>query len=253
MIKYLALGRGGEEVTLRSAKPTCRGSIPLHASSPRSFLGECPGGGIGIRARLKIVSRKGCGIVAHPGHMTTLFLTILWGIVLVYWFRTSPQTKVDVRKVYLPFRLFNVRNVSILMIVLQLIPSQYSWVLQKNDLSITGIVIGMVLCVTGLFLAVWSKKSLGNNWSGTPSVKDNHELIIKGPYKFIRHPLYTGLIITFLGSAIIGIYLWIFILILFLLKFSLKIRIEERLMTEQFPQDYLSYKKHTKMLVPFII
>jgi hypothetical protein len=64
----IAFRRSGEVVTQRSAKPRCAGSIPAYASDPDIAYWVRPGGGIGIRARLKIVSRKGCGFDAHPGH-----------------------------------------------------------------------------------------------------------------------------------------------------------------------------------------
>ena len=183
-----------------------------------------------------------------------IFIIVLWSIVLFYWGVSTKRVNPDVRKIRLPLsRFFNFRNVSIVMLILELLPHGSHWIFQENNLSNTYITIGIILCVSGLTLAIWSKKSLGRNWSGSPSIRDNHSLITSGPYKMIRHPLYAGLILTFVGLAIIGMHLYTFILVLFIGKFVAKIIIEEKLMTEKFSQDYLDYKKQTKMIVPFVI
>ncbi len=64
------------------------------------------------------------------------------------------------------------------------------------------LVIGVVLAVSGLFIALWARVILGTNWSGAVTFKEEHELIQKGPYAFVRHPLYTGLLMMFLGTVV---------------------------------------------------
>ncbi|MGB0123578.1 MAG: isoprenylcysteine carboxylmethyltransferase family protein [Silvibacterium sp.] len=125
----------------------------------------------------------------------------------------------------------------------RLIPETPFWVL-----------FGAVMAVTGVLLCFWARTILGSNWSGMVTIKQNHELILRGPYAIVRHPIYTGLLTGMLGTAIIyglarcfmgvfvcGVALW------------LKLRIEERFMAQQFGQQYAQYRQRTRALVPFLL
>jgi isoprenylcysteine carboxyl methyltransferase (ICMT) family protein YpbQ len=110
---------------------------------------------------------------------------------------------------------------------------------------------GTILCVAGIAFAIWARIHLGKNWSGTPSIKEGHELITSGPYRFVRHPIYTGMLVALIGSALVnGIDL--IILLIFCVVFMLRIPVEERYMMQLFPDQYPEYKKRTKALIPFI-
>jgi protein-S-isoprenylcysteine O-methyltransferase Ste14 len=85
------------------------------------------------------------------------------------------------------------------------------------------------------------------------SRKENPELVTSGPYAYVRHPIYTGMLIAMLGSAIGESAFWLIPLILFGLYFVHSARIEEKLMIEQFPEQYSRYMQRTKMLFPFIL
>ena len=118
--------------------------------------------------------------------------------------------------------------------------------------SATPYWIGLALLVAGLGFAVWARVHLGRNWSGTVTVKQDHELIRTGPYGYVRHPIYTGLITGLIGTAIcagtlraalgvaiISTALWI------------KSRTEERFMRETFPGQYQNYCGEVPALIPF--
>lgn len=106
----------------------------------------------------------------------------------------------------------------------------------------------------GLFITVWARFTLGSNWSGTVTFKENHELITKGPYAFVRHPIYTGLLLMLVGTVLInGHALGFAVLALGTLMLWLKLRDEERLMTKHFPDAYPAYKARVKALVPFVL
>jgi protein-S-isoprenylcysteine O-methyltransferase Ste14 len=62
--------------------------------------------------------------------------------------------------------------------------------------------VGAALCLAGSALAIWARYLLGTNWSGTVQLKRDHELIQRGPYRVVRHPIYTGLLLLFLGNAL---------------------------------------------------
>jgi protein-S-isoprenylcysteine O-methyltransferase Ste14 len=112
--------------------------------------------------------------------------------------------------------------------------------------------IGAVFCGCGLGLAIWARIILGRNWSGVVTLKEDHELIQRGPYHFVRHPIYTGLQSMFLGTAIAFGHLAAFIAVpLVFVSFWIKLSHEERLMLQQFPNDYPDYQRRVKRIIPF--
>jgi protein-S-isoprenylcysteine O-methyltransferase Ste14 len=114
-------------------------------------------------------------------------------------------------------------------------------------------IIGVALCALGVGLALWARVSLGTNWGMPMSRKENPELVTNGPYAFVRHPIYGGVIIGVLGSALAQSVLWLLPLVLFGGYFIYSARREERLMTEQFPQAYPAYRRRTKMFIPYVV
>ncbi len=102
----------------------------------------------------------------------------------------------------------------------------------------------------GLAIAVWARIALGRNWSGEITLKEDHELVTSGPYAAIRHPIYTALILLFLGLAlyIASAGAWIG-LALVILSCWIKLRQEEALMLRQFPDSYPAYMARTRRLV----
>jgi protein-S-isoprenylcysteine O-methyltransferase Ste14 len=85
------------------------------------------------------------------------------------------------------------------------------------------------------------------------SLREGHELVTSGPYAYIRHPIYSGILLLTLGSAIAVNTAWLAPFVLFLLYFVRAARVEERDMTKQFPDVYPSYQRRTKMLIPFLL
>ena len=113
---------------------------------------------------------------------------------------------------------------------------------------------GFALTLAGCLFAVWARVTLGTNWSGRPSVKAGHELIVNGPYALARHPIYTGLLVALVGT-LLAAGQWRCIPGFFLIMIALitKIRYEERLMMQTFPDDYPEYCRHVKALVPGVL
>ncbi|HEX3612296.1 MAG TPA: isoprenylcysteine carboxylmethyltransferase family protein [Sporichthyaceae bacterium] len=114
-------------------------------------------------------------------------------------------------------------------------------------------VIGVMLFVSGLALAVWARLNLGRNWGMPMTLKDEPELVTSGPYRSIRHPIYTGILLATLGTAVAVNLDWFLLLMLLCAYFVHSAVIEERLMTSQFPSVYPAYRDRTKMLVPFVL
>jgi protein-S-isoprenylcysteine O-methyltransferase Ste14 len=113
---------------------------------------------------------------------------------------------------------------------------------------------GAVLCVAGLGFCIWARVTLGRNWSSAVALKEGHELIERGAYRLVRHPIYTGLIAMFLATVIVlGHVGGIIGLVLVFISFWIKLRDEERVMLKQFPDQYAAYQQRVKRIIPFLL
>jgi protein-S-isoprenylcysteine O-methyltransferase Ste14 len=113
---------------------------------------------------------------------------------------------------------------------------------------------GAALCAAGLAFCIWARITLGRNWSGAVTLKEEHELIERGPYRLVRHPIYTGLIAMFLATAIVlGHVGGIIGLVLVFVSFWIKLSDEERVMLKQFPDQYAAYQHRVKRIIPFVL
>lgn len=114
--------------------------------------------------------------------------------------------------------------------------------------------IGIALVVIGLGFAAAARLWLGGNWSGTVTIKQGHELIRSGPYALVRHPIYTGMLLALIGSAL-GVGKWraLIGLALIILSFLRKVKIEERYMAAQFGEAYVRYRAEVPALIPFLV
>jgi protein-S-isoprenylcysteine O-methyltransferase Ste14 len=113
--------------------------------------------------------------------------------------------------------------------------------------------LGVALCALGIGLAIWARACLGRNWGMPMSRKENPEFVTTGPYKFVRHPIYGGILLAMLGSTLGASVVWLLPFVLFGAYFIYSARVEEHLMLEQFPAQYSAYMKRTKMLLPFML
>ena len=112
--------------------------------------------------------------------------------------------------------------------------------------------IGVASCVAGMAILVWARQHLGRNWSPTVASKEGHELITSGPYRYVRHPMYTGGLLAASGSALTAGGAWVFLLVILGIVFLWRVGAEDRLMARQFPNEYPEYKRRTKALIPFV-
>ena len=119
--------------------------------------------------------------------------------------------------------------------------------------NVETVLVGFLAVLCGIAFTVWGRLTLGSNWSGVITLKEDHTLVRRGPYRIVRHPIYTGLLLALLGSAlergrvgsmlgvvVCGFGLW------------LKSRTEERFMVQRFGDQYLRYRREVKGLVPFL-
>jgi len=114
--------------------------------------------------------------------------------------------------------------------------------------------IGLTLCIAGALLACYARFLLGRNWSGVVQLKADHELIQRGPYRVIRHPIYTGLLLLILGNAIMaGDWRGLLAVAIVFASFWYKLHQEERWLTQRFGRSYTDYRARTKALVPGVL
>jgi protein-S-isoprenylcysteine O-methyltransferase Ste14 len=113
--------------------------------------------------------------------------------------------------------------------------------------------VGVAILVAGLAFSVWARRHLAGWWSSLVTLKEGHQLIRSGPYQWTRHPIYTGLMLGMLGTAV-ALAEWRGFLAAALMTAALlrKIGIEERVLREAFPGDYDRYRAEVPALVPFI-
>jgi len=113
--------------------------------------------------------------------------------------------------------------------------------------------LGVALTIAGLSLAITARLFLGGNWSGTVTIKKGHTLVRRGPYALVRHPIYSGILVAILGTALaIGEIRALMGASLVLLILVHKMNLEERFMTEQFGGSYAEYRHQVKALIPFV-
>lgn len=110
--------------------------------------------------------------------------------------------------------------------------------------------LGTVMVAIGLGFAVWARWHIGRNWSGYISVKERHALVCSGPYRLVRHPIYAGLLLALLGTALaIGEWRGLLAVVFALLAFMRRIGVEERRMRQTFPE-YEEYRRTIPALIP---
>jgi protein-S-isoprenylcysteine O-methyltransferase Ste14 len=112
--------------------------------------------------------------------------------------------------------------------------------------------LGLALLALGLGFAIWARVNIGRNW-GTPMTQKNEpELVTSGPYRLVRHPIYSGMLVAGVGTALALSLFWLTAVALAGIYFVYSATVEERYLTKTFPDVYPAYKTSTKMLVPFV-
>jgi protein-S-isoprenylcysteine O-methyltransferase Ste14 len=113
--------------------------------------------------------------------------------------------------------------------------------------------VGLAIFAVGLGFAVWARVNIGRNWGTPMTQKDDPELVTGGPYRLVRHPIYSGILVAGFGTAVALSWLWAIFVGLTGIYFLYSAIIEERYLARQFPDAYPVYKRTAKMLVPFVL
>jgi protein-S-isoprenylcysteine O-methyltransferase Ste14 len=183
-----------------------------------------------------------------------MITALCWVMLCVYWMIMAIGNKKTVRRQSSVKRSF-VSGLIVLGYALVYVPGlSASWLGVRFLPSAQGIAcVGVVTCVLGVAFAAWARHTLGGNWSAIVTIKEDHELIVTGPYRSVRHPIYTGLLLGILGSGItLGEIRGLAAFFVVLAAFAVKMQEEERFMRTQFPDAYPDYEKRVRKLIPFV-
>jgi protein-S-isoprenylcysteine O-methyltransferase Ste14 len=186
--------------------------------------------------------------------LANMLIFVLWVIWFVVWTAAAFFVKRTRRREALGAMLCE-RTPVVVGFLMLVLPRWLPVVLTRRLISEgPGLALGALVLVTaGMLFAYWARMHLGRNWSGEVMVKVGHALITSGPYRWVRHPIYGGMTLALVGTALAtgAPYGFIgFALILF--GFLVRVRLEEALMRETFPGEYDRYSGHTARLIPGI-
>ncbi len=175
-----------------------------------------------------------------------------WTGLVVYWNLRARSTKPAAERQSPASRLARLPVwLGFLLLAAAWVPPVDLVVMRRTVLSDS---IGVTVCAAGLLLAIWSRRTLGDEWSQDVEVKRGHRLVQGGPYRLMRHPIYSAHLLMGLGTAIASASLTGFVgLASFLLGFWIKLRQEEELLLRSFPDEYASYRRSVKALLPYLL
>jgi protein-S-isoprenylcysteine O-methyltransferase Ste14 len=177
----------------------------------------------------------------------------LWLLFIAYWAAAGMGVKRNAGA--RPWREEIVLRLVVVLLIVALLQSrslrQFLGEIQRfvSDSGFVGW-IGVALCLVGFGLAINARRHLGRNWGMPMARKEQPELVTSGPYALIRHPIYTGLILAMLGSAIGVNLFWLPLMVPVGAYFIYSAWREETVMLQLFPAEYPAYRARTGMLIP---
>jgi protein-S-isoprenylcysteine O-methyltransferase Ste14 len=187
--------------------------------------------------------------------LTGQFIALCWVVLLVVWVVAASRAKRDLERQN--WALVATAVVGLVAAFLLVRRSDALPPLLATELWPRSLLSGIaadIVTLAGLAVALWARTALGTNWSVAVTFKENHELVESGPYRYVRHPIYSGFLLMVLGAAIYFGHSGGFIGFAALFAaLWFKARQEERLLTRHFADEYPRYQARVKALVPFVL
>jgi protein-S-isoprenylcysteine O-methyltransferase Ste14 len=180
-------------------------------------------------------------------HTVEIIFAIGWAAFWLYWLVAAASMKSG----QVPWsRVLGIRAVMVLIVIV-LIRIR---VFHHGGLNTDPwrAVLGLALFAGGLGFAIWARVHIGRNWGTPMTQKDDPELVTSGPYRLVRHPIYSGILVAGIGTAVALSWLWLIAVMLAGIYFVYSATVEERYLNQRFPDAYPAYKRSTKMLIPFV-
>jgi protein-S-isoprenylcysteine O-methyltransferase Ste14 len=180
-------------------------------------------------------------------HTLRVAIAIAWGVFWIYWLVSAFGAKRSIanrRRL-----LINAATALVVFILVRVVRGGSTLAVDSPVLG----VIGAALFAFGLLLAVWARVHLGRNWGMPMTQRAEPELVTSGPYRFVRHPIYSGLLLGLVGTALATDLLGLILAVLLVGYFYYSASVEEKNLTATFPTAYPAYRTATKMLIPFVL
>jgi len=187
----------------------------------------------------------------NPYHWLHL-ATVAWLIFLVYWFISAQKLKSVKQREPRGERLIQIVFMAAAYILMFNDTLSWGWLGRRFVAASPAIgSLGVALTVAGIAFAIWARWHLGENWSATVTLKEGHELINTGPYRHIRHPIYTGMLLAFVGTALaLGESRALISVGIVLVAFYAKAKKEERFLAQEFGEKFREHSRRTGMFLP---
>ena len=188
------------------------------------------------------------------GNYLSLVVPICWIIFILDWSISSFFVKKSLTKQGPGWIIWRAVVALVVILFVRFDKSGALSLFRFSFQSLFSFVIpGSVLTVLGLFGAIWARINLGRNWSGYVTYKEGQTLVTTGPYRYVRHPIYTSMILMFIGTILYyGSLIISVIFVILAINFILRTRKEEEIMIKLFGERYKEYMKRTKRLIPLI-
>lgn len=173
-------------------------------------------------------------------------IAVVWVLFVLYWLLSATRAKRGTRNL----RSAGPRAIVIVFVVL------LARVFGVHDAAVHAAAlaaVGTAIFLAGIGLAVWARIYLGRNWGMPMTEKDEPELVTSGPYSLVRHPIYSGILLATVGTALATNVYWLLTSVALGAYFLYAAKVEEALMERTFPAAYPSYRARTKMLIPFVL
>jgi protein-S-isoprenylcysteine O-methyltransferase Ste14 len=181
-------------------------------------------------------------------HVIAVIILIGWIAFWIYWLARAVGNKQGGTRWG---QFAGVRIVLVLVVIFVIRAGAFKTDTITDNPWLQG--VGFALFVAGLGLAVWARLYIGRNWGAPMSQKVDPDLVRTGPYSRIRHPIYSGILLAMIGTAVAVSWFWLLAAAVMAAYFGYSAFMEERYMTSKFPDSYPDYKRSSKMFVPFVV
>jgi protein-S-isoprenylcysteine O-methyltransferase Ste14 len=182
------------------------------------------------------------------------FFPVVWLVFIAFWIAMARGGKAVATRESVSSRLSHYLPLAVAIWLLAA-PHLRIPVLDNRfvPLSVWPVWLGAALTLAGVAFAIWARVWIAGNWSSDVTLKHDHELIVDGPYAFVRHPIYTGILLGFLGTALaVGEWRGLLAILFAAVAYWRKLGIEETVMRGQFGEAYARYAARVPALIPFV-